>query len=230
MATQTLLQFGPDVQPNAVPRQIFGEVAATQNNNTTQAGALFGGLWHYTINRAASALARMERFFGIAPAFHSYLDPTGPVMPAALVIEDSVSGLITAGACEVIFGIFEHVTANTLNTLVGIGFRAGVDNIWHTFVNDCPGNAPPVTVRHDVATAALMTAQHKLTIIIDGRTKTITWKIDGVTVDSWTPPTPLDQMSPTPGPKLGYAAIAPLNANVTIRMHGGGLPLLRLVT
>jgi hypothetical protein len=230
MSTQTLVQCGPDIQPNAVPRTSFSEAPAQQNNNTAQAGVLFGGIYCYLFQRAASALARVERFFGSAPVIHSYVDPATSFIPAALVIEDYVSGLIAAGACECIFGIWEHVTANTLNTLVGVGFRAGVDNIWHTFVRDCPGNVPPVTVRHDVATAALMTAQHKLTIIIDGRTKTITWKIDGVVVDSWTPPAALDQMGPTPGPKIGYAMIVPLNGDCLMRIHGGGLPLLRIVT
>lgn len=229
-SSQPLIWYAAPATGNA-PVQLYGETLGATANTTGQAQVVFDGLWWHTAFRNGNAAAaRVERMFGTAPQLHALVDPTTPAIPLALVFDDFVTHTIVAGACETAVGFLEHLTAATANTLVGVGFRAGVDNVWHSFVNDCPGNVLPVTVRRDTAFAGkLATSSHRLTIVIDGLIKAIIWKIDGVEVDRWVPGAALDQMGASPGPKLGYTTIVPANGNATLRMHAGGVPLLRAV-
>jgi len=231
MPTQILGKIGPGVQPAGTPQKLYGEGAfnGIVAGQSSAVGALFGGLWWHTMRRNGIVLGRLLRQYGAAPAFHALVDPTIPIIPVVLTFDDYVSATIALGACEVAVGFHEHVVANNASTLVGIGFRAGVDHVWHTFVNDCPSGVAPVTVRRNTAIAGKLSSEsHRLSIVFDGRTKTIKWLIDGVQVDIWVPPTPLDQMSPQPGPKLMYSVVVPLNGDVVLRVHAGGLPQLRI--
>lgn len=208
----------------------YGSIGTLEQNQTTAANALVDKIWMRTLRRNGNAAAaRMEKQFGLAPGFHHLVDPATVKHAATLVMEDFFSATIAAGACGIVFGLAEHITPGDPTTLVGVGFRCGADHIWHTFVNDCPTNVAPVTVRRDVALAGkLATDLHRLTVIVDGPTKTITWMIDRQVVDTWTPSAPLDQMTPG-GPKALWAASVPALGDATIRYHGGGLPQLRLL-
>lgn len=224
--SQPLVMSGASV---AGVTDTYGVATTQELNVVTAANALLDKVWMRTIRRNALAAARMEKHFGIAPGFHHLVDPTTVRHAATLVLEDFVSATIALGACGIGFGIAEHLTPGDPTTLVGVGFRCGADHIWHTFVNDCPTNVAPVTVRRDVAIAGMLsTALHRLTVVIDGPTKTITWMIDRQVVDTWTPPAPLDQMTPA-GPKVIWFASVPLNGDATIRYHGGALPQVRLL-
>jgi hypothetical protein len=208
----------------------YGNSATLEANQITAANVLIDRMWLRTLTRSAqAAAARMEKSFGLAPGFHHLVDPLTVKHAATLIIEDYFSATIVAGACGVVFGFAEHITPGDPTTLVGVGFKCGPDHIWHAFVNDCPTNVAPVTVRRDTAIAGkLSTDLHRLAVIIDGPTKTISWLIDGAIVDTWKPPAPLDQMTAT-GPKMLWAASVPINGNVTIRYHGGGIPQVRLL-
>lgn len=208
----------------------YGNTATSEANQTTAANALQDKVWMRTLRRNGNAAAaRMEKHFGLAPGFHHLVDPATVRHAATVLMEDFFSATIAAGACGIVFGFAEHLTPGDPTTLVGVGFRCGADHIWHTFVNDCPTNVAPVTVRRDVAIAGkLSTDLHRLTVIIDGPTKTITWMIDRQVVDTWTPGAPLDQMT-AGGPKALWAASVPALGDATIRYHGGGLPQVRLL-
>lgn len=220
--------FGPNLTSAL---QSFGETAAVDAGQNTLGCDLLSELWWYKMRRNGNVGAgRLERFLGTAPIIHPFVDPAGPIIPAAIIFEDFVLSTIAVGACETAIGIVDHLTAATADTLVGVGFRAGVDNIWHTFVNDCPGSALPVSVRRDTVIAGkLATDPHRLTILIDGRIKTIIWKIDNIEVDRWTPLATLDQMGVAPGPKIGYTVCVPANGDATLRIHAGGQPQLRII-
>lgn len=207
----------------------YGVATTSELNQTAAANVLLDKVWMRTLRRSGVAAARVEKSFGLAPGFHHLVDPGTVAHAATLVLEDFVSATIAAGVCGVVFGFAEHITPGDPTTLVGVGFRCGPDHIWHAFVNDCPTNVAPVTVRRDVAIAGkLSTDLHRLTVVIDGPTKTITWMIDRQTVDTWTPEAPLDQMTAA-GPKTLWAAAVPAAGDATIRYHGGGLPALRLL-
>lgn len=208
----------------------YGVIGTAEGGQTAAANALLDKVWMRTLRRSGqAAAARVEKNFGLAPGFHHLVDPTTVVHAATLVLEDFFSATIAAGACGVVFGFAEHITPGDPTTLVGAGFRCGPDHIWHTFVNDCPTNVAPVTVRRDNAIAGnLSTDLHRLTLVIDGPTKTITWMIDRQVVDTWAPGAPLDQMTAA-GPKSLWAASVPSLGDATIRYHGGGLPALRLL-
>lgn len=227
---QPLIQYIVPDTGNA-PVQVYGEQSGGTANTTSQASVLFDGLWWHEARRNGNAAAaRVERPFGGGPNFHALVDPTGPAIPLSYIFEDYVSGLISVGACEGAVGFLEHITVAVANTLVGVGFRFGPDHIWHAFVNDCPNNSLPVTVRRDTAFATkLATNSHRLKIVIDGLLKAIIWYIDGVEVDRWVPGAALDQMGAVPGPRLNYTMIVPANGDARIRMHAGGNPQLSVL-
>jgi hypothetical protein len=218
--------------PNPLQGSVLGPVWAVANS-TTSAAALAQKMWCHQMRRNGNATpARMQSAVTAiaAPPFHGLVDPTTPKLPYILILEDMVTATIAAGSPEVLYGLIEHITAGVVNTLVGVGFRAGTDGLWHCFVRDCPGNTLPVTVRHDVATAISMSDFHRLSIIIDGSTKTITWMIDRAVASTFTPAAPLDQMgSAASGPAAMVAACVPANADVTVRSHAGQGNGIRLV-
>lgn len=186
----------------------------------------------FQMRRNANAVAaRMQHQCGVAPTFHHALDPNTDPTNLVVVFEDLVQGEIAAGACEVVHGYIEHINTVNVADLVGIGFRAGTDNKWHCFVNDCPTGIAPVTSRHDFDTSILMTSLHRLTLVINGITKTVNWYIDRVLVSSFTPGALLDRMGSaanTLGPLVLTGAVVPALGDVTIRCRGSGLPQLRV--
>jgi hypothetical protein len=227
---QKILSYISNVNGSGLSVNAFGETPPTDANQSSSANIMFDTMWCFSLAKVAGAAAvRMQHVGPPAPPFHALVDPTTPAIAALLVFEDFVTATISALACETVFGFHEHITLGDKTTLVGIGFRAGADHIWHAFVNDCPTNVAPVTVRRDTTLAPLSTSNHRLSIVIDGRTKTISWWIDGVLVDSWTPGAPLDQMSAAPGPKVMWSMTCPINGAGTLRMHAGGIPQLRVM-
>ncbi|HJQ27688.1 MAG TPA: hypothetical protein VKA60_27640 [Blastocatellia bacterium] len=207
----------------------YGKVTVTESGQTSVTNALFDRMWMRTLRRNGAAAARMSHDYGLAPGLHHLVDPTPAPEPATLIFEDYVSAAIAAGVCDVAVGFLEHINSADASTLVGVGFHCGPDLVWHSFVNDCPTNVAPVTVRRDVALAGKLASDlHRLTVIVDGPSKTISWLIDGITVDSWSPGAPLDQMT-AGGPKMMWAAVVPALGDATIRFHGGGLPNVRLL-
>lgn len=208
----------------------YGKVTVQELNVTTAVNALVDRMWLRTLRRNANAAAaRMSHDFGLAPGFHHLVDPAPAAEAATLIFEDWCSAAIAAGACEIAIGFLEHITPTDPTTLVGVGFRCAADLVWRSFVRDCPTNVAPVTVRRDVALGgALASALHRLTLIVDGPSKSILWQIDGVTVDTWAPPATLDQMTPA-GPKVQWSAVVPALGDATLQLHGGGLPNLRLL-
>lgn len=228
---QKILAYVPGAAGSAASTITFGETNPGATNQSSADNVLFDSFFCYELTKVAGAAAvRMQQLGPHAPLFHQLLDPSTPAVPVAIVFEDFVAATITALACETVFGFHEHITPGTVNTLVGVGFRAGADHIWHSFVNDCPTNVAPVTVRRDTTLSPLSTAQHRLSIVIDGRTKTISWFIDDVLVDSWIPGAALDQMTPAPGPKVMWSMTCPINGAGKLRMHGGGIPQLRVMS
>lgn len=210
----------------------YGELTTGEANFTAAANALLDRVWMRTLRRSGqAAAARVQKHFGIAPGFHHLVDPTTASHPATWILEDFVSATIAAGACGVVFGFAEHLTPGDPTTLLGVGFKCGADQIWHTFVNDCPTNVAPVTVRRDTVIVGnpLSTDIHRLTLVIDGLTKTITWMVDRTVVDIWIPEAPLDQMRASPGPLILWAASVPSLGDARIRYHGGGIPQLRIL-
>lgn len=227
---QAILAYVPGANASAAATHILGEFPPAAAGQTSADNVLFDSFFCYQLTKVAGAVAvRMQQAGPTAPLFHSLVDPSSPVLPMAFIFEDFVAATITALACETVFGFHEHITNGDKTTLVGVGFRAGADHIWHAFVNDCPGGVLPVTVRRDTVLAPLSTVFHRLTIVIDGRTKTIYWFIDDVLVDSWVPGAALDQMGPVPGPKCLWSMTCPINGAGTLKMHAGGIPQLRLM-
>lgn len=227
---QAIFAFVPGAAASAASTHILGEQAPGAANQTSADNLVFDSFFCYELVKAAGAVAvRMQQAGPTAPLFHSLVDPAGPVLPMAFIFEDFIAATITALACETVFGFHEHITLGDKTTLVGVGFRAGADHIWHSFVNDCPTGVAPVTVRRDTTLTPLSTTFHRLTIVIDGRTKTIYWFIDDVLVDSWVPGAALDLMGPTPGPKCLWSMTCPINGAGKLRVHAGGIPQLRLM-
>lgn len=210
--------------------QIYG-LAALENGSNGGINTTASGLyWHaITRNNSAGATAvRQSRTFGVAVPFHALLDPATVAAPTTIVFEDFCQIYNWAGLSQGAFGFHEHITQIDPTTLVGIGFKYGTDNVWHGFVHDSPVNALPVTVRRDTTfTGILATAPHRLTLVIDGYTKTIIWLIDRVEVDRWTPPTFLNQMG-TLQPHMMYSQSVAAYGNAHFRMHAGGIPQLRM--
>lgn len=227
---QKVFAYVPGASGSAAAFHVYGETPPAQSGATTADTNIFDGFYCFILNKAAGAAAgRAQQLGPPAPAFHHLVDPSTPAVNEVVVFEDLVSATITALACETVFGFHEHITLGVVNTLVGVGFRAGADHIWHAFVNDCPTDVAPVTVRRDTVLAPLSTSFHRLSLIIDGRSKTIFWYIDDVLVDSWTPGAPLDQMRPL-SPKCMWSLTYPINGAGSIRMHAGGLPQLRIMS
>lgn len=223
---QKILAYAPGAAGAVGATLPFGETNPAQSGATAADTLSFDDFFCFQIQKLAGAAARMQELGPEAPPFHHLVDPTTPAIPQAIVFRDYVAATISALACETVFGFHDHITPTDKSTLVGVGFRAGADHVWHAFVNDCPTNVAPVTVRHDVALAALSSVFHDLAIVIDGRTKTISWYVDHVLVDSWTPSAALDQMLPAPGPKVMWSMVCPLNGAGILRMHAGGVPQL----
>lgn len=225
---QKILSYVANVSGSGLSINAFGEFAPVDLNQDASANTNFDTMWCFTLTKIAGAAARrMEHRGPHAPSFHALVDPGTPAIQAVIIFEDFVSATISALACETVFGFHEHITVGDKTTLVGVGFRAGADHIWHSFVNDCPTGVAPVTVRRDTTLAPLSTSFHRLSIVMDGRTKTISWWIDGVLVDSWTPGAPLDLMLAIPGPKVMWSMTCPINGAGVLRVHGGGIPQLR---
>lgn len=228
---QKILAYVPGASGSAASAMPFGETAPVASGQTSADNVLFDKFWCYQLTKTAGAAAvRMQQLGPEAPLFHHLVDPATPKIPVLVVFEDYVSATITALACETVFGFHEHITLGDKTTLVGVGFRAGSDHVWHAFVNDCPTGVAPVTVRRDTALSPLSTTFHRLSIVIDGRTKTIYWYIDNQLVDSWTPGAALDQMSPAPGPKVMWSMTCPINGAGTLKIHAGGVPQLRVMS
>lgn len=210
--------------------QLFGTGNQGPLSTTTATGGLFDKLWMLAIRRNANATPEtMRHDCGLAPPFHHLLDPTN-ARPSSftLVWENVIQGSIALGSCRVFAGFVNWLTVGT-NTLVGIGFYADpADNLWHCFVADCPTGVAPVTSRYDNATTVLMTAVHRMRIVIAGPTKTVKWYIDNVQVGTFTPAAALDQMGPSAvGPEAVYGAVVPANGDVTVRGYAGSLPNVR---
>ena len=227
LSSQPIAQIGTSAANSVVN---YGEAASGETNATAVANALLDRVWMRTLRRSASAASRVYKDLGIAPGIHSLVDPNTAAEPATLILEDFVSGVIAAGACGLMFGFCEHITLGDPTTLVGVGFKCDNTHVWHTFVHDCPTNVAPVTVRRDtaIAGAPLATDLHRLTIVMDGPSKKITWMVDRVIVDSWVPSAPLDQMT-AGGPRTLWGASVPLNGDATIRCNGGNIPQLRMI-
>ncbi len=85
-----------------------------------------------------------------------------------------------------------------------------------------------MTVRHNFTSTITTALPHRLKIIIDGPTKTITWYIDNVLLSSLTPAAALDRMSTgVVIPQIMMGAFVPANGDVSVRGYAGSIPLLR---
>jgi hypothetical protein len=227
---QKVSAFAPGAGGSAGSVLAFGQANPAASGQSSADNVLFDSFWCYQLTKVAGAAAvRMQQAGPEAPSFHHLLDPSTPAIPMAIVFEDFVAATISALACETVFGFHDHITLGDKTTLVGVGFRAGADHVWHAFVNDCPTNIAPVTVRRDTTLAPLSTTFHRLSIVIDGRTKKISWFIDGVLVDSWIPGAAIDQMKPPPGPLCLWSMTLPINGAGILRVHAGGIPQLRVL-
>lgn len=169
---------------------------------------------------------------GVAPPFHHMLDAATAASRYVLVFESLVWVTGTALAPRSFAGYAGFMGAGVTADLLGIGFYADtVDNKWHCFVRDTPtGITGSAVSRRDTLTTALQTTMHKLRVTIDGRTKTITWYIDGVQVDQWVCNVSLDRMNiaaNVTGPLVAIGALCPANATITMEMYGGALPIVR---
>lgn len=217
-------------QSGTVSTAVYGPVALTELNQTSAANALVDRMWLHTVRRNGNAAAaRMSNDVALAPGFHNLVDPATAPELVTLIFESYVSAAIAVGLCDVAIGYVEHIDPTLAATLVGVGFRCGPDHIWHTFVNDCPTNVAPVTVRRDVAIVGKLASDlHRMAIVVDGAAKTIYWLIDGLIVDQWKPGAALDQMTPL-GPKVQWCVVVPALGDATLRLHGGGIPQLRLL-
>lgn len=209
--------------------QILGVLA-----NTSGAGARQDKMWMYQMRRNGNATPETMRFsLGIAPPFHHLVDPTTTATNNNLVFESLVEADVALGTCRVFAGFCQYITAGTSTTLLGVGFYADdTDNKWHAFVSDSAAGTAPVTFQRDTTLVPLMTSVHRLKLVIDGITKTIYWYIDGTLVDSWTPGAALDRMSPAAnvvGPETMVGAFVPASKDVSVRLSGGNLPMVRML-
>jgi hypothetical protein len=207
----------------------------TVANQTTQNNAAFDELYFLQFRRNGNAAAaRMLRTCGVAPNFHGLVDPTLGHDPLQTVIyEELISVTRALGDCDAQFGFFQHIVVTDRTSLVGVGFRGGIDtgDEWHAYVADCPTGAGAVTVRHDFDTGLAMATARRLSIVIDGPTRTINWYANRTLVSSFTPATPLDRMSAAAdalGPQVHIGAVVPALGDITVRCHAGSFPQLRL--
>jgi len=167
------------------------------------------------------------------PGVHDLLDPNTPRRNRGYELRDWIVTIQAAGANNFAWGVHDLVTVNDWTSLVGVGFEHGPDNIWKTFLKDAPANALPVRVLRQVATVHLANVIHELAMIFDGWTKTITWLIDGVMVDSFQMFQPIDQTGGTAAvlmQKLRYRGLVPAAGDFTFHRFGGGVhcPVLTL--
>jgi hypothetical protein len=192
----------------------------------------FGNRELVGIQRSAQVAAGyVEENLQDFPGFHDLIDPTTGPRNKGIEWRDWIVTQQNVGACNFAWGVHDLLTVNDWTSLVGLGFEHGPDNIWKTFLKDCPGNVLPVRVIHQVALAALANVVHELAVTINGLTKQIRWMVDGVTVDTYTPVAPLDQIGGTAAvlmQKFRYRGLVPANGNMIIWRYGGGLstPLL----
>jgi hypothetical protein len=221
--------IGPDNQA-ALGTRVFVDSAASGSGHTLAPGEK---LWMRYIFRTANATPETVRQdTGSSPPFHHLLDPGTVASAFTLIYEDLVFvTAITAGVRAVV-GHWQYVTAGDKTTLMGIGFYADqVDNKWHPFVFDSATGGAPYTSLYDVTTLLLCTAPHRMKIIIDGPTKTITWYIDGVQVGTYTPVAALRFVAGAAnvtGTNVMTGGFVPANQTLTIRNLAGSIPLLRI--
>lgn len=157
------------------------------------------------------------------PDWHDLVDPTTPRRNRGFEVRDQIINVIAAGVCQYAWGFHDVITANDITTLVGLGFWHGADFVLKTFLNDAPGNALPVRSIRTVQTAYLANVLHELAIIVDGWTKTITWQIDGVTVDSFVPFQAVDQTGGSAvlqQQAFRYRGFVPAAGNMSIYRYG----------
>jgi hypothetical protein len=221
--------IGPD-NAAALGTRVFTDQAATGSGHALAPGEK---LWMRFIFRTANATPEtMRQDTGVSPPFHHLLDPTTVASAFTLIYEDLVFVTAFTGACRAVVGLWNYLTAGDKTTLMGIGFYADVvDNKWHCFVKDSATGGAPFTALYDVTTALLCTAPHRMKIIIDGPTKTITWYIDGVQVGTYTPVAALRFVAPAgnvTGANCMAGAFVPANATTTLRNLAGIIPLLRI--
>ncbi len=199
--------------------------------NTSAGAQRFDKTWMYAMRRNGNATPETMRFsLGIAPPIHHITDPTTAASRYNLVFESLVEADIAVGSCRVFCGICQYVTAGVANTLLGVGFYADSDHIWHSFIHDSAAGTAPVTVVRNTTLSPLTTSLHRMKIVFDGNTKMISWYIDGTLVDSYTPVAPFERMAPAAnlvGPEVMIGAVVPASGDVTVRCFGGALPVLR---
>lgn len=167
------------------------------------------------------------------PGFHDLLDPNTPRRNRGFELRDFILTIQAVGANNFAWGIHDLLTVNDWTSLVGVGFEHGPDNVWKTFLKDAPANALPPRVLRQVVTVHLANVIHELAIIFDGWTKTITWLVDGIAVDSFQMFQPIDQTGGTAAvvmQKLRYRGLVPAAGDFTFHRYGGGVstPILTL--
>lgn len=221
--------------------QLIGPNDWVRNGWITAPGAEVAGRTFFGLRRNAQVAAGyVEELLGDFPGFHDLVDPATAKRTRGFEMRDFVFNTIAAGACSYAWGIHTSLTLNDPATLVGLGFEHGPDFILKTFLKDCPGSILPVRVIHQVVTASLANVPHELAITVNGWTKTISWFIDGVLVDTYTPVVALDQMGGTPTVvgqnnavmmDFKFRGYVPALGDMTIFRYGGGLttPLLSMV-
>lgn len=212
------------VGPNDWVRTATGGVGPLMSNGRAMMGLQRAG---------QGAPGYVEDNLGDFPGFHDLVDPTAPRRNRGFELRDSIINVIAAGLCSYAWGIHDYITVNDPTSLVGLGFEHGPDFILKTFLKDAPGNALPVRVIRQIVTPYLANVIHELAIIVDGWTKTITWKVDGITVDIFQPFQPVDQTGGTAAAVMmnfRYRGFVPAAGSMSIYRYGGELssPVLTL--
>ena len=215
--------------------QVLGPQDWVRTNVSFPAVIHSGGKALFGLRRSAQVGAGyVEDNLQDVPGFHDLIDPTTAKRNRGFEMRDVIVTIQGIAGNSFAFGIHDLLTVNDWTSLVGLGFEHGVDNIWKTFLKDENPVGGLARVVRQVATAALATVAHELTISIDGWNKKITWLVDGVIVDTYVPIAPLERIGGSAAvlmQKLRYRGLVPANGDFTIHRFGNGMaaPILSLI-
>ncbi len=222
----------PLIHLNSANQSLINATVPVITNATSAGTQLHGatGLMLAFITKSGAAAGVATRSYN-APEIHGIVNTISADLENVnkLVLEDIVTGTVTALACELVFGFFAYNGITTAG-LCGVGFKATSTHEWVAFIRQAPLDAVPSAVVRETATGQFSNVAHRLTIVLDSETKTIEWYIDGVLRDSYTVPalTPIDKMGATM--LIGAGICIPANGNAVLYNQGGTVPQLRLAT
>ena len=224
-----MVGYGPDAA-QIIPGQRALVASTSPAPTVTTAGDSAGQRFQRVRNSGGGSKQRFFQDRGPTP-FHHIVDPTGAQAGWSIVLQDLVVPAFASGNAWLFFGLGSFNTATDETSLVGAWWHT--DNVtakWKSGVYDGTGS-PSTTLHettHDNLTFAALSDSHRLAIEIEAVTKTINFYANGVLEDTFTPASPLAQM--TNCPHFYYYGITEAAADASLYTRGGGNPrILTLV-